>query len=73
MDFGKALEALKAGDQVARPGWNGKGMSVELLRDATTSDGREVAPFLALHAADGSLVAWVTSQADVLAEDWEVA
>lgn len=26
MDFGKALEALKAGKRVARKGWNGKGM-----------------------------------------------
>lgn len=26
MDFGKALEALKAGERVARSGWNGKGM-----------------------------------------------
>lgn len=26
MDFGKALEALKAGKKVARRGWNGKGM-----------------------------------------------
>lgn len=26
MDFGKALEALKAGKKVARKGWNGKGM-----------------------------------------------
>lgn len=26
MNFGKALEALKAGKKVARKGWNGKGM-----------------------------------------------
>lgn len=26
MDFGKAIEALKAGKRVARKGWNGKGM-----------------------------------------------
>ena len=28
MDFGKAIEALKAGKKVARAGWNGKGMFV---------------------------------------------
>lgn len=28
MDFGKALEALKAGKRVTRRGWNGKGLSV---------------------------------------------
>ena len=26
MDFGKALEALKAGKKVTRKGWNGRGM-----------------------------------------------
>lgn len=26
MDFGEALKALKAGEKVAREGWNGKGM-----------------------------------------------
>lgn len=26
MDFGKAIEALKAGKKVARHGWNGKNM-----------------------------------------------
>lgn len=26
MDFGKAIEALKAGERVARSGWNGKEM-----------------------------------------------
>ncbi|MBQ7875110.1 MAG: DUF2829 domain-containing protein [Oscillospiraceae bacterium] len=26
MDFGKAIEALKQGEKVARRGWNGKGM-----------------------------------------------
>lgn len=31
MDFGKALEALKAGKKVARMGWNGKGMYLYLV------------------------------------------
>ena len=26
MNFGQAIEALKAGERVARAGWNGKGM-----------------------------------------------
>jgi len=26
MDFGKALDELKAGNKIAREGWNGKGM-----------------------------------------------
>jgi hypothetical protein len=31
MDFGKAIEALKAGRMVARSGWNGKGMYLYLV------------------------------------------
>lgn len=30
MDFGDALRALKAGEKVARAGWNGKGMWLSL-------------------------------------------
>ena len=30
MNFGEALEALKAGKKVARKGWNGKGMFLYL-------------------------------------------
>ena len=31
MNFGEALEALKAGKKVAREGWNGKGMYIYLV------------------------------------------
>lgn len=31
MNFGQALEALKAGQKVARSGWNGKGMWLILV------------------------------------------
>ena len=30
MDFGAALQELKRGNKVARSGWNGKGLSIEL-------------------------------------------
>lgn len=30
MNFGQAIEAMEAGSKVARTGWNGKGLSVEL-------------------------------------------
>ena len=32
MNFGQALEALKAGKKVARRGWNGKGMYIYLVQ-----------------------------------------
>lgn len=31
MNFGQAIEALKAGKLVTRPGWNGRGMYLWLL------------------------------------------
>ena len=31
MNFGQAIEALKAGSKVARKGWNGKGMFIYLV------------------------------------------
>lgn len=34
MNFGQAIEALKAGKKVARKGWNGKGMYLWLLPEA---------------------------------------
>ena len=35
MNFGQAIEALKAGKKVAREGWNGKGMFLFLLPGGT--------------------------------------
>lgn len=35
MDFGKAIEALKAGKKVTRKGWNGKGMFLWLKPQTT--------------------------------------
>lgn len=31
MNFGEAIEALKAGQKVCREGWNGKGMYIVLM------------------------------------------
>lgn len=35
MNFGQALEYLKAGRKVARKGWNGKGMFIYLVKGTT--------------------------------------
>ena len=37
MDFGDALRALKAGEKVARSGWNGKDMWLSLSSDGSSS------------------------------------
>ena len=85
LDFGGALEALKAGHRVARAGWNGKGMFVYYVRAAAYLAqsaaaieyfGKNAyvpyAPYLALKGVDERVSTWVPSINDVLAEDWVV-
>lgn len=86
MNFGEALAALKEGKRVSRSGWNGKGMFLFLVPGSTFKVNR--APLLGIYpagtevnyhahidmkTADGTVVPWLASQTDVLAEDWEVA
>ena len=85
LNFGQALEALKQGEKVSRIGWNGKGMWLCLAypkhKDGrvnavvdfnTTFDGVEQAldNFIAMKTVQNTLVPWLASQTDVLAEDW---
>jgi len=70
MNFGDALDELKDGSKVARRGWNGKGMHIELQVPDEHSKMRR--PYLFMSPVDGELVPWVASQTDLLAEDWEV-
>ena len=77
MDFGKALECLKEGGRVAREGWNGKGIFIELQRPDENS--KMTSPYIYIDttglqtdnpAAPKSLVPWLASQTDMLADDW---
>ncbi|HRV01153.1 MAG TPA: DUF2829 domain-containing protein [Mesotoga sp.] len=85
MDFQNALTNLKVGNKVARNGWNGKDMYLYLVRGGKFNVNRE--PLLThlgygteatyrdhidMKTADGSLVPWVASQTDLLADDWKV-
>ena len=45
MNFGQALEALKAGAKVARQGWNGKGMWLILVPGTKPAKLREGTPY----------------------------
>jgi len=84
MDFSTALLALKAGEKVARAGWNGKGMFIFLVPGSVFQVSRP--PLLGIYpegttvryhahidmkTADGMVVPWLASQTDMLAEDWE--
>ncbi len=79
MNFGEALEALKQGKQVARLGWNGKGIFIELQRPDTNS--KMTSPYIFINTtglltnndkAPKSLVPWLASQTDMLSEDWHI-
>lgn len=79
--FGWALQHLRRGDRVLRPGWNGKGMFLFLVHHWAIDDMRatttgtlsmERLPFIAMKTADDKIVPWLASQTDILAEDWEI-
>ena len=86
MTFGDAIVLAKSGESVSRSGWNGKGMWVTYvpkgeitlprrIEDVHSHPGDTIfkcLPFLAMKTVDGSLIPWLASQADILAEDWNI-
>jgi hypothetical protein len=70
MDFGQALTQLRAGERVARAGWNGKGMWLALQRPDAHS--KMSLPYIYMKTAQNDLVPWLASQSDMLSNDWEV-
>lgn len=85
MKFGLALDALEAGEKVAREGWNGKGMFLFLVPGSTFKvnrppllgiypEGTEIdyCPHIDMKTADGKVVPWLASQTDILAKDWNI-
>lgn len=84
MDFGLAVAALKKKMQVARRGWNGKGMWLFIIQgsnDIAKLHGYGFGEMLNeptfrdaifMKTVDNQLVPWTASQSDVLAEDWIV-
>lgn len=82
MNFGLAIEAAKKGRKIARKGWNGKGQYVELASGIAYvgPDGKIVnaeheaigSRALAFVGTSGVQMGWLASQADMLADDWEI-
>lgn len=77
MNFGEAIHELKAGRKVARKGWNGKGIFIELQVPDVNS--KMTSPYIFIDTtglqtqneeAPKSRVPWLASQTDMLAEDW---
>lgn len=85
MNFSEALSAVKLKGRVFRAGWDGKDMFIFLVPGSTFTVDR--APLLGIYppgteinyhahidmrTADGTIVPWLCSQTDMLAEDWEI-
>ena len=79
MDFGEAIKALKAGKAVARKGWNGKGIYLEL--QVPDEHSKMTLPYIYIVTtelktdnkyAPKGVVPWLASQTDMLSEDWEI-
>ena len=70
MDFSNALKGIKAGHRVARSGWNGKNMWLEL--QVPDEGSKMTLPYIYMSTAQGDLVPWLASQTDILATDWEL-
>lgn len=87
MNFGEAIQALKNGFKVARVGWNGKGMWLILVNRTVGANIRQnsayanaglelvnICAHIDMFTAQGEMQpGWLASQADMLAEDWEIA
>ena len=82
MNFGQALETLKAGKKAARAGWNGKNQYIELATNISyvNASGQIVNceheaignKAIAFVGTSGVQMGWLASQADMLAEDWVI-
>ena len=82
MSFGLAIEAMKKGKKVARRGWNGKNQHIELATRISymTAEGVFVNvdheaignKAIAFRGTSGVQMGWLASQADMLADDWEI-
>lgn len=82
LDFGDAIRLLKDGAKVARTGWNGKGLWLELQTPDQHS--KMTLPYVYMCYPDtpasatapanhvGARVPWLASQTDMLAEDWVI-
>ena len=71
LTFGQAIEAMKAGNRIARAGWNGKNMWVaaQFPDENSKMDG---GPYAYISNPAGKLFPWNASQQDLFAEDWMV-
>ena len=82
LTFGEAVEAMKAGEKVARTGWNGKNMflyyvpcgvypaRMGAIKGDFVDDMVPYGAYIALKTAQDEVVPWLASQTDMLSYDW---
>lgn len=82
--FDAAIKVMQRGKRVSRSGWNGKGQFIYFVPEGnydpctkaaakycTNKDGKvPYRAYIAIKTVDGSVVPWVASQTDILAQDW---
>ena len=84
MNFSYALEALKQGAKLRRTGWNGPDQFIFLVPGSTFNvsrppllgiypEGTEInyEPHIDIRNQQGTIVPWLASQGDLMANDWE--
>jgi hypothetical protein len=79
LSFGSAIECLKQGERLARTGWNGKGIFIEL--QVPDAHSKMTFPYIYIDTmglqtdnpdAPKKRVPWLASQTDMLSNDWFV-
>lgn len=77
LSFGDAIIYLKQGKKLARSGWNGKGIFIEL--QVPDKNSKMTHPYIFIDTtglettnekAPKSRVPWLASQTDMLSDDW---
>lgn len=85
MEIGNAVFAMQKGQKVARQGWNGKDMYLYYVPPGNYPARTDVAKkewgenglvpyqdYIAMKTVQGTVVPWLCSQTDLLANDWYV-
>jgi len=67
--IGTAVDHMRRSGKVARAGWNGKGMWLAL--QVPDAGSKMTEPYVYMKTAQGGLIPWLCSQADMLASDWQ--
>ncbi len=82
MNFGEAIIAMRKGKKLQRKGWNGKEQYIELAKNISyLNTAGEIINCnhenigncaIAFVGTSGVQMGWLASQADMLADDWQI-